>query len=85
MGAPLYSVGTWDTDSQGYTPQVGLSVPPFNITLAQLRQAVRELRNMCYGAYRCRDTDGEYYSDPEVLIERPDGENEALIVERWKR
>lgn len=35
----LYSVGTWDMDRQAYTPQYGLTVPSFNITLAQLRQA----------------------------------------------
>lgn len=23
----LYSIGTWDTDLQEYTPQVGLTVP----------------------------------------------------------
>lgn len=82
----FYSVGTYDRDLQAYTPQLGLSVPSLNITLAELRQAVRELRRVhCYGAYRVRDTDGDRYSDPEVLIERTDGEPEAEILERWKR
>lgn len=39
----LYSVGTWDPLKQAYTPQRGLSVPSFNITLAQLRVALKEL------------------------------------------
>ena len=43
MAEPLYSVGTWDGEKQSYTPD-RLSVPAFNITLAQLRQSLRELR-----------------------------------------
>ncbi len=43
MSEPLYSVGTWNTDLQRFSPQRGLPVPSFNITLHQLRQAVRNL------------------------------------------
>ncbi len=46
MIEPRYSVGTWDSEAQAYTPQVGVTVPSINITLAQLRQAVRDLRRL---------------------------------------
>lgn len=89
MAEARYSVGTWDTDAQGFTPQAGLSVGAYNITLAELRQAIRELRNLGYNAHRVRFADGsggwDWDSDPMVLIERTDGESEAAILERWKR
>ena len=53
MNTPLYSVGTWDTDKQAYTPQRGLSVPSFNITLAQLR-VERVARNWLYSSQEKR-------------------------------
>jgi hypothetical protein len=31
MTEPLYSIGTWDTEEQAYTPQVGLTVPSQNV------------------------------------------------------
>lgn len=83
---PLYSVGTWDTDKQAFTPQHGLSVPSFNITRSQLRQAVRELRRMKYQVKRVRDADGKHWeSDPSVFIERTDGKNWKEIMKGWRK
>jgi monomeric isocitrate dehydrogenase len=86
MVAPLYSVGTWDARKEAYTPQAGLSVPAFNITLAQLRQAMRELREMGYSCHRYRDSNGNYENnDWAVLIERTDGECWKIIRRGWNR
>lgn len=86
MSVPLYSVGTWDTDAQAYTPQEGLSVPSFNIPLWTLRQALRELRDCGYAADRYRDADGSHdANDWAVLVERTDGMPEHEIREAWKR
>ena len=61
---PRYSIRTWDTESQSFTPQEG--VPSRHLTLFQLRQAMRELRKI---GYPCdRNKDGS--SDPSVLVER---------------
>jgi hypothetical protein len=82
----LYSIGTWDIDLQAYTPQDGLSVPSFNITLPQLRQAVRELRRMGYTAHRKRSEEGDYdENDWSVLIERTDGKEAEEILKSWER
>lgn len=68
---PLYRVLTWDADIEAFTPQEGLSVPHEGITLAQLRQAVRELRSMGYTAHRQRGANGNYdNNDFMVSIER---------------
>ena len=81
-----YSVGTWDNEKQAFTPQQGLTVPPYNITLAQLTQAVRELRAMGYTAHRYRDADGGHEdSDAFVLIERTDGKSPLEIRRGWRR
>lgn len=83
---PLYSIGTWDTDRQAYTPQRGLSVPSFNITRAQLRVAMRELRAMCYSVHRYRAADGSHDdNDWCVLIERTDGKSWKEIRRGWNR
>jgi hypothetical protein len=84
-GTALYSIGTWDTDEQAYTPQVGLSAPSFNIDVWQLRTAMKELRSMGYSCYRVRFPDGERDSDWSVLIERTDGTPESEIREGWRR
>lgn len=84
--AAMYSVGTWDTDRQAYTPQRGLSVPSFNITLAQLRTAIRELRKRGYSVHRYRDEDGGHEdNDWAVLIERTDGKPWREIRRNWNR
>lgn len=68
-----YTVRTWDTDQQAYTPQVGLSVPWCGLTLWQLKTALRELREIGYSAHRFRDENGEHDSnDWSVLVERDD-------------
>ena len=84
--AALYSVATWDTERQAYTPQRGLSVPSFNMTLSQLRQAVRDLRKCGYTAHRTRGPEGDYDdNDHNVLIERTDGKCWKEIMRAWKR
>lgn len=86
MSEPLYSIGTWDQDKQAYTPQRGLSVPSFNITRAQLRVAMRELRAMHYSVHRYRDADGGHDdNDWCVLIERTDGKHWKEIRRSWNR
>jgi len=85
MAEPLYSVGTWDGENQSYTPD-RLSVPAFNITLAQLRQSLRELRQRGYSAHRRRCPDGARDdNDPAVLVERTDGKNWKEIRRGWRR
>lgn len=78
-----YSVRTWDTDLQAYTPQAGLSLPWKGLTRWQLKSALRELRRMGYGAYRKRALlgvqDGKRFwthdcNDFYVLVERDDKE-----------
>ena len=82
----LYSVGTWDAKRQSYTPQRGLSVPSFNITLSQLRTALKELRSMGYSAHRTRSEDGEHEdNDWAVLVERTDGKCWKEIRRDWRR
>lgn len=86
MNTPaLYSVGTWDTDTQSYTPQDG--VPAFNLTLAQLLGSLRALRrDHGYTAHRLRDEDGGHEdNDWTVLVERTDGESEEEILHSWSR
>ena len=81
-----YSIGVWDTDRQSYTPQRGLSVPSFNITVAQLRTALKELRKIGYACHRLRDSDGSHYdNDWRVLVERTDGKSVFEIMRGWKR
>lgn len=78
---PLYSCGTWGTDLQAYTPQAGAG-PAINVTLWQLRAALKQLRRMGYECWR-RKHDGS--SDPSVLVERTDGKPEAEILKGWER
>lgn len=81
---PLYSVGTWDPELECYTPQV--DVPAFNLTLWQLRAALKQLRQLGYSAHRYRDADGGHEdNDTSVLVERTDGMAEADILKRWER
>ncbi len=81
-----YSVGTWDTVRQAYTPQRGLSVPSFNMTWKQLLVALRELKSMGYSCHRVRDSDGWYENnDWCVLVERTDGMNWKEIRRSWSR
>lgn len=82
---PLFSVGTWDTDLQAYAPQVGVT-KSLNMTRAELKTAIRELRALGYTAHRfgnCRD--GHEDNDWTVLIERTDGMEPRKILESWER
>jgi len=82
---PRYSIGIWDVDVQSYVPFRG-SQPAFNVTLRQLRIAMRELRNMQYSVHRRRDADGTYDdNDPAILIERTDGKHWKKITSLWYR
>lgn len=84
MQEPRYSVGTWDTELQAYTPQVG--VPGINLTRAQLKASIRLLRYYGYTAHRygnCSSDDRD--NDTSVLIERTDGMTEAEILQHWLR
>jgi len=86
MAEPKYSIGTWDTFRQAYTPQRGLSVPSFNCTLAQLRIAIRELRRIGYSCHRRRDGEGTYDdNDWAVIIERTDGKPWRDVMREWRR
>ena len=82
---PLYSVGTWDSEAEGYTPQIGID-KSFNLTKWELRRALSELRCMDYSAHRFRDPDGGHDdNDWTVLVERTDGKSEYEILEQWRR
>lgn len=85
MSEPLYSIGTWDTDAQGFTPQEG--VPAINLTRRQLVASMRMLQD--YGGYTCHRygnmTQHDRDSDTSVLIERTDGKPEAEILRDWER
>ena len=61
---PLYSIGTWDTDLQAYTPQVGTE-PCINVPWRRLLQVMRLLRQDGYS----HDS-----NDWSVLVERTDGQ-----------
>lgn len=75
MTEPLYSIGTWDTEEQAYTPQIGLTVPCINVPWRTLLQVLRELKRMGYSCHRLRDPEGTHDSnDWAVLVERTDGE-----------
>lgn len=82
---PLYSVGTWCTERQAYSPQRG--VPSINLTLAGLRRSLRALKQLGYSCHYVRDADGshEYCNDEKVMVERTDGKSPREIREGWKR
>ena len=84
-GTERYSIGTWDTDDQAYTPQVN-GGRWLNLTLWELRRAIRRLRQLGYKAdRRGNDRDGHDDNDWMVLIERTEGKSEAEVMEDWKR
>lgn len=86
MSDPLYSVGTWCTERQAYTPQRGLGVPCMNVGLAGMREVLRRLKRMGYSCHRVRDSNGEHeHNDWAVLVERTDGDPISAIREGWKR
>lgn len=81
---PLYSIGTWDTDAQAFTPQIDTE-PCINVPWQRMLQVLRLLRDMGYSAYRTRHANGERDSDPFTLVERTDGMDEKEILARWER
>ncbi len=89
MTEPRYSIGTWDTEAQGFTPHPGLKA--FNLTRTELVEVMRELRGYGYTCHRIRERDqhgvhtDETDSDVLVLIERTDGMSEADILKQWER
>jgi hypothetical protein len=87
-----YSVGTWNTEEQGYTPQLEMRNPCINVPLSGLLAALRELRNEHgYAADRGRfpletgDITQQRYSDWSVLVERTDGIPLEEILKQWSR
>ncbi len=81
----LYSVGTWDSDLQAYTPQEGAG-PSVNVPWTRLLSVMRQLRGMGYSAHRRRDPNGEHDdNDWSVLVERTDGMTEAEVLRGWRR
>lgn len=50
----LYSIRTWDYETQAFTPQKGLSVPSLNVSWRGLLAAVRELKALGYSCHRVR-------------------------------
>ncbi len=84
MSEPQYSVGTWDMDAEGFTPQVG--VPASNLTIHELRRSLKALRECGYTVHRLRAADGSHDdNDAMVLVERTNGKSIAEIMEGWKR
>ncbi len=82
----VYSVGTWDTLLQSYTPQEGLTVPCVNVPWRTLLQVMRQLRSMGYTAHRLRDSNGGHEdNDWSVLVERTDGMKAAEVLAGWRR
>jgi hypothetical protein len=54
-----YTVTTWDTESQAFTPQSGIAKST-GLTLWEVRSVLRELQTMGYSCDR---------NDPSVLVE----------------
>jgi len=73
----LYSIGTWDSESQEYTTQYGLSVPSVNVPWLTLLEVLRQLRGMGYTCHRrrvwCCGAWNHSDNDTSVLVERTDG------------
>lgn len=59
----LYSVTTWDSELQEFTPQDGLMVPALGVDLAGVRAALRELRTLGYSCHRRRGPDGAHFDN----------------------
>ena len=81
----LYSIGTFDTNTQSFSPQE--SVPAFNLTRNELVASMRMLQDRGYPCHRYGNssTDDIRDSDWSVLIERTDGKSESEILKGWER
>lgn len=84
MTAPRYSIGTWDSDLQRYTPQIG--VPSIGLTRKQLVESMRMLQGMGYSCHRTGNMSQVVRdSDPSVLIERSDDLSSTERMTNWER
>ena len=84
---PLYSIGTWDTSKQCFSPHPGL--PAYNLTREKLVAVIRRLRKINYSCHRIRERvnlvhTGDVDSDPSVIIQRTDGISKRKILKQWK-
>ena len=80
-----YSVGTWCCEAHSYTPQIGVE-KSLNLTLQELRAALKRLRQLGYSAHRLRSERGDHEdNDYSTLVERTDGMTEAEILKLWRR
>ena len=80
IGSGRYSIGTWDSEHECFTPQAECSTPWLNVDIHGLRRHLKELK-AC--GYSCHRHQGD--SDPAVLVERTDGEPEVKVLERWTK
>lgn len=66
-----YSVETWDTELQRFTPQVGLVNPSVGISATGVKNVLMELSNMGYGCWPPRTdphTVDPFTDDPSVSV-----------------
>lgn len=84
-----YAIGTWDNESQGFTPHPGLDW--YGLTRAELVAVMRELQQCGYTCHRVRDRDasgqhtGDVESDVSVLIERVGDRTPEQVLRDWER
>lgn len=80
---PLYSIGTWDSDRECFSPHPHMKTPWLNVNIHGLRRHLKELKTKGYSCHRLRHNDNTVDSDPAVLVERTDGSSEASIRNSW--
>lgn len=65
-----YTVTTWDMDEESFTRQLGMIEPWENLTIWQLKAALKELRTMGYDCHYLRDKNGNHdANDFSVCVE----------------
>lgn len=85
---PLYSIGTWNPETNGFTPHETADTPCVNVDTHGLRRHLKELRRVGYTCRRVRvatENGWQWNDDPWVLVQRTDGMPLAKILELWKR
>lgn len=65
----FYRILTWDAEAEMYTPPEEIDAPSANLTLWQLRAALRALRGEGYTCHYLRRPGGHHDNDPAVLVE----------------
>ncbi len=80
---PLYSIGTWDSDREYFSPHPYMTTPWLNVDIHGLRRHLKELKSKGYSCHRVRHNDSTVDSDPSVLVERTDGSSEASVRNCW--